>query len=856
MPRRKPILPRPWKWIAERVAAGHNRRMSSAPPAVPHPIDRIWSAPLVPLALAFTCGILLDRFFDVSPPLSLAVVLLAWLAWWVNRNGRGPFSGVVWLWVAVAAAGCWRHQYHFSGKSAQDIGGLAGPEGRVVWIEGTIASEPTPTPDRGEHPLRTFPAEPETRFLLECRRGRSGEAGRPTTGTVQVWLAGIHPDLRMGERLGLTGRLSRPSGPVNPGGFDQAAKLREEGIGGILVVAEVGGAVERLPPDGGFRLGDLVGSARVWARAALAQYVPVGEQGLAVALLLGDGSGLDEEGWNVFLRTGVIHVLAISGQHLMVLAGIAWLLLRMGEVSRRRSAGMVALLLGGYALVTGGRPPVLRATWMVAVVVLGIFRRHPVLPANAFALAWIGIGLVNPAHLFQFGCLLSFLAVAVLIWGTGRRERVEPDPLDRLERAQRSYLGRLVGDGLRRIGWFYLVNAAVWLAVTPLVASRQNLVAPVAILIGPPVVLASSIALVAGFVTLLAAPLAEPLAHLSGWLTGQALAGARGLAQWGADLPGAWFHVIDLPDWWLAVFYFGLFAALTIPTALRRWRWFLGAGSVWVGATAIWLFAWPHVREFRCTFLSVGHGGCIVLETPGGRTILYDAGAMTGPEVTRRHIAPFLWERGIRRLDEVLLSHADLDHFNGIPSLLDRVPVGRIGLTPSFSERATPGARLTLEAIGRRGTATRILQAGHVEEVDGVRLEVLHPPAQGPEGKENARSLVLAISFQGRTILLTGDLEEPGLSMVLRQVPPSVAVLQAPHHGSPDSNTEALAGWARARLAVSSQGKPRSTTVPRMYAKAGVVFWATWEKGAVTLRFQGELLTAESFRSGELLRLP
>ena len=94
------------------------------------------------------------------------------------------------------------------------------------------------------------------------------------------------------------------------------------------------------------------------------------------------------------------------------------------------------------------------------------------------------------------------------------------------------------------------------------------------------------------------------------------------------------------------------------------------AGLGWLCVGLLTITARLPSGEFRCTFLSVGHGGCTVLETPDGRTLLYDAGAIAGPEVTRRHIAPFLWSRGIRRLDEVILSHADLDHFNGVPGLL------------------------------------------------------------------------------------------------------------------------------------------------------------------------------------------
>src|SRR6266699_1537666 len=136
--------------------------------------------------------------------------------------------------------------------------------------------------------------------------------------------------------------------------------------------------------------------------------------------------------WEQYLRTGVIHVLAISGQHLVVLAGFLWLLSRVFGFRRRHAALGIALVLIGYALLTGGRPPVMRAAWVVAVYCGGILLQRPVAHANAFALGWIGVAVMNPSDIFNAGCQLSFLAVAVLVWGVGRLAAEQPsDPLER-----------------------------------------------------------------------------------------------------------------------------------------------------------------------------------------------------------------------------------------------------------------------------------------------------------------------------------------------------------------------------------------------------------------------------------------
>src|SRR5262249_51880816 len=147
----------------------------------------------------------------------------------------------------------------------------------------------------------------------------------------------------------------------------------------------------------------------------------------------------------------------------------------------------------------------------------------------------------------------------------------------------------------------------------------------------------------------------------------------------------------------------------------------------------------PAPGEFRCTFLAVGHGGCAVLEMPDGRTILYDTGALSGPELTQRHIAPYLWHRGIRRIDEVLISHADLDHFHASPALLERFSVGQVTPTPTFSQRRNEPVRLPLRALKEHGVPLRIVRAGDRLFAGEVRIDVLHPPSVGPEGNENSR---------------------------------------------------------------------------------------------------------------------
>src|SRR5262249_20703497 len=134
---------------------------------------------------------------------------------------------------------------------------------------------------------------------------------------------------------------------------------------------------------------------RANGQRVLSENLPKEQRGVAMALLLGEGSTMTKEDWEKYKRTGVIHVLAISGQHLVVLAEFLWVVLQVCKARRQRGSWFVALFLLAYALLTGGRPPVMRSAVMVCVMCIGLSLRRPILPANSFALAWIVVALLN-----------------------------------------------------------------------------------------------------------------------------------------------------------------------------------------------------------------------------------------------------------------------------------------------------------------------------------------------------------------------------------------------------------------------------------------------------------------------------
>ncbi|HEY1192100.1 MAG TPA: ComEC/Rec2 family competence protein, partial [Gemmata sp.] len=826
----------------------------------PPPWREFARAPLVPFALAASAGLVADRYTGVPLNAALIVAAGALAGWFVTRRAS-PHTALSWLLTCAAALGAAHHHAHRHAFAADDVSTLATSAPRPVRVRGVLAEEPERFRAPKYDPLLTVQRGASSAGVLEVTEVDGADGWRPASGRVRLTVEGRLDDLHCGDAVEIVGRLSRPDGPANPGERDRRAALLDQRVTADLRVKRSADSVVRL--DEGWRASPFgrLAAVRGWGTRALARALPKDESGLATALLLGDSTALDREEWDGYVRTGVIHVLAISGQHLVILGGFLWFVLRVCGLRNRHAAVLVAAALVGYATLTGARPSAVRAAVMVCVVCGGIVLRRRVILANVFAFAWLIVVGLNPTDPFTAGCQLSFLSVFVLLWGAVRwlkpRERT---PVEQLIEETRSAPEKLLRQALRW-GWqLFAVGAILTIANAPLVLAWQNVASPVAVLIGPPLVVLTSVALVAGFLVLLA----SPLGLWAAWPFARVTEGCLGACEWLVHLadrvPGGHVYAPGPPMWWLVGFYL-LIAGLVLLDG-RRARKFLGALFVYTFFGAVVGLQPRTSDELRVTFLAVGHGGCVVIEPPDGRVLLYDTGTTAGPDAVRRVVAPYLWSRGINRIDEVFLSHADLDHFNGLLELLKRFHVARVTMTPTFPDKNSPGVGAVLGALDRHRVPRGTVAAGRRFHAGEVALDVLHPPPVGPDGNENTRSLVLLVRHRSHTVLLTGDLEGEGQALATARPIAPADVMLAPHHGGKSANAPrgspaapepgAVAAWARPKLVVSSQRAGTPTEHLRAsYGAVGATVWDTPTAGAVTVRSHTTGLVAEAFRSGE-----
>lgn len=830
---------------------GSSKPTGVSPDHADQPVGRA-NFPALWIAVAATAGVATDRSFSVPNAFSLAVAAAALVAWLITRpTGRHAWA---FLLLAITASAAAYHHFRYFDVPANDIRRFASVEGMPAHLRGRVAA-PVLRVAGGDDPMQTIPRPEASKVLVDVEQRLHAGATQTVCGRIVAYVPGKPSEVYPGDEIELIGQLFLPRGPGNPGEFDANQEMRDQGIGAILSVPASPDAIRLVARRWPSSLSGWLGRLHAFCKATLDERLTA-EPALAAALLLGDGSGLSRPEWDKFLKSGVVHALAISGQHLVVLAVFLSILRRIAFIRLVPATIGITVILLGYALLTGGRAPAMRAVWMIVVFSLAAIVRRPRSFGSSFAVAWLGIVLVNPADVLQTGCQLSFLAVAILGWMVPRLRApfLQSDPLADLADAQETRRQRW-WRSLRRALWeAYLVNTIIWLGITPLVASRFHIVSPIALLIGPPVVLATSCALASGLLLLVLAPILGPLAAPLAWATDSSLFLCEWIIDWGLSLPAAWFALGDVPLAWLLLFYVGLLVPLVVPRCPIGW--FAWATLFWLLIGLVFGLGYARRAEFRVAFLSVGHGGCTVIETSGGRVLVYDAGAISGPDVTRRIIVPYLGSRGLTHIDDLFISHADLDHFSGVPDLLDRIPVRRVTLTPSFADRVTPGVRRVNAELKKRAIPTRTIKAGDGEQVDDVKLDILHPPALGPDGKENARSLVMLVRKESYGILLTGDLEDAGLEKVLSLRPPGVDIMMAPHHGSRLANPAELANWAQPRVVISSQGRPRGLVSPAAVYKAiGAQYLTTFGDGAIGIEWRNGACELSTFRSKQAIRL-
>ncbi|MGC1676684.1 MAG: ComEC/Rec2 family competence protein [Candidatus Binataceae bacterium] len=725
-------------------------------------------------------------------------------------------------------------------------------------------------------------------YVAVDRAAVSGAALAPSSGEVRI--AALDPArFRIGDIVRMTGRIRFARNDGNPGEFDYQGFLERAGIAATITAPEHSYGTAAFSTVGYRR--PLVAGAIESVRGRIGLFFDANlrdpERAEMRAIVIGDRGGISEDLRNRFARTGMAHLLVISGLHLSFVAAAVFAIVRLlmmlapGLASRGWANKTAAIAAGvavcAYAAIAGHHVSTVRALVMVLAYMFAIVidRSREALASLAFAAIVICVAI--PGSTADLGFQLSFASVIAIImgmqrfaaWLTWRRYR------QRLAREGPAYGWTIAGGVLAYVA----VSFWAMLGTAPLTAFHFNQFAIVGLFANAIVVpimgfFATLCGLSAAILSFIWTPGARAILRLGA----SALELSNYLAGWFLSWPMAWTRTFTPTLLELALAYGAILLWLGAPRkedprvirTLPRGSRLEEAGSHarigWRGAAAAAIVVilaadagwWLRDRYFnpdlRVTFLAVGEGDGAVVRFPGSRVMLIDAGgSYRGYDYGERVVAPYLWSRKIMHVDYLVLSHPDLDHFGGFAFIADNFSPGVFWSSGASSTDRSFGALMTTLARDRVPQRT-IAGSPAMAAIGGVSLRAMNPEPARAETHNNS-SMVLRLALGKSTFLFTGDIEAPGEdALIATGEDMRAAVLKVPHHGSATSSTAGFIAAVHPIVAVISDGYrnrfhfPASAVVDR-YEAASATVLRTDRDGAITVDATPRSMTVRAYRA-------
>ena len=855
----------------------------------------LWCAPAFPAAVGLIVGVVFDHHLHLSCWYYLAIMGAATVSA-LSLRLRRDAGVVIVLAVGVGVGGVLHHRdARWSSRDRLDR--LMTPHGRVARVVGVVAS----TPRQLGRPDLSFArwtfARDRTLFLLDVEMIETPSGMEPASGRLRVTTSVPATGLADNDRLEVFGKLMPLKGPANPGSFDWASYHRRQGVVASMYVdhAECLVPVARSASGKPFGAGTLLGRLRSYVRRLLTgDLVDATDQetSLLEAMVLGHRSRLDRRVNDVFVRAGCIHFLAVSGAHVVVMLWIVQLATRLLTLSPRATAIVMILAVVLYMMIAEPRPPIFRAGTMALLYCLSRLSVRQTAHLNWISLAAILLVVTNPLSVFDVGFQLSFVAVLGVAYvgphvigvGTRRVASILLRLADRLlarphAAMDRALLRRIRDDkapGRWRIsaallGWLgsaMQASCGAWLAAAPIVAFVFLRVHPwspvVSVLVFPAVYLLMLLGFAKVGIALLSPSLASGLGGLLVWADGWLIR----CVSWFASWPGSVGKVVAPPIWLVALYYVSLgttawwlatkrsgstapdaggmaIEAATPPSSVTSppvCRWLGRVSAVAVLVVMIGSGWWLANRGVRGSLtihaLAVGAGSATVVQLPDGKTLVLDCGTTGAYDVADRVVVPFLDHLGVSRVSSIHVSHANLDHFSGVPTLVDAVECGPVVVNAWFAGDAPAGSAAghLLDVLDCRGHPVQVIPADRRRwEAGGVLFEQLWPRLGVDERvSANDASSVLRLSYAGRSVLLCGDIEAVAERALMAQGDLAADVLFLPHHGSVELSTGPFLEAVSPSWLVRSSHKPMAQTDNGLLALIGdTPIYNTADVGAV-----------------------
>ncbi|KAB2649028.1 MAG: DUF4131 domain-containing protein [Verrucomicrobia bacterium] len=712
--------------------------------------------PLLPVALFYTGGLLLAMaaqppvvwLFTASFCLLIPAVIFSKI--------RMPL-----FWPLLVVVG-WTNMVNRTAIiSPQDIRIVAGNEPTIATVHGTLLETPSlRMRERGNEEFY------RTLVQLNVAKISLKDSQQTATGKIIVTSKGALPfEFYAGRDVEITGVLTPPQTPIAPGLFDYRIYLERQGVYYQLKANSlsdwriVDSNTNNTPP--------LSDRFLNWAQQTLARGLPTEDEPLQLmwAMTLGWKTALTGEVNEPFMRSGTMHIFAISGLHIALIAAILVALMRIIRVPRAWCGVVVIPLIWFYTGATGWQSSAIRSTIMMTIIIGGWSLHRPSDLINSLAAAGFAILLWDPQQLFQAGFQLSFFVVLSIALFMPPLEKIRdrllaidpllaPEVIPKWKRDLRA-LSRVVLTSI-------VTSLAAWLGSLPLTAYYFHIFSPVTLLANLVVVPMSSITLMCNLGSLLCGDLLPWLTELfnhCGWAWMLAMIK---VSRWCTELPGAFLYV-PAPSAITFVLYYAVLVGSMIGwlwKAEQRRRTF--AALLLVFAFYVWQYKQSR-NETSLTVLPLNGGHAVHLDAPGwSDDWLIDCGNTNSVEFITR---PYLRGRGVNKVPRLMLTHGDLRHVGGIYDLDKEFGIGEV-IASSFRFRSVAYRRIFSEMQ----RAPNRLRTVHRSDIVGP-WQVLHPTASDNATQADDGALVTTGEFNGTRILLLSDLGRTGQNFLFDRTP-------------------------------------------------------------------------------------
>src|SRR3989304_623608 len=822
--------------------------------------------PIVFLTLLFICGIYLGSLTEISIYFTLGICLLLWVICLVClyfsyqcKQFILPCLSIFLIAVSMAYYNC-----RTDSLPGNHIEHLLTTHKSLQRISGIIINPPIILDkkawERRLHRLKSGLISRKSNykisFTIRAEETETASGWKNISGIMKVNLYPSKQDvfntndivailhkLIYGQRVELFGYAFLPKSPTNPCEFDYKSYLQRQmpSVNGLMTVVSTNNIKIRGASHNN-RMYRFIYALNNVLNNTIYTHTFSNSAPLISSMLLGNRVDLSDETIDNFMKTGIIHFIAISGFNVGIVVFTVLLPLRLFGINQTLSTCIILIIVVLYAFLTGLNPPVLRASIMVFIFFCSfLIRRQWDITSGIFAAIFFILAR-NPSDIFNIGFQLSVLATMGIVYGASKIEGALFKTALFIESLQ-------VNAERGRIFFFkkylrksFCISLAAWLATFPLIAYYFHLFTPFIFITNIIVFPLFWIIIVSGIVLLTLGTICPQIAVATAWLASNTDIVLESLVSKLASIPYSYFYVIGPSDTGIAVYYLFILLLLYhgyVSLNLSRVVIFGLISANVLMFSGIFKF---QNKSLQVTCLDVGHGCAIFIQFPNGKNILYDVGSWKNYDIGRYIVAPFLWGQQIKKIDLVILSHEHEDHLNGLVSLIERFSIKSVFSQHHFF--VSHAGKNILSILDNKGISAAALSYGEIlKGFEPAVVKLLHPPSFASDiTTTNDNSCVLKIDYCGCSTLLCADIQEKGIvSILLKPSEIRSNIIQIPHHGSLINNLEAFVSAVQPAYAFinSSDGIVSNKTIDILQSY-NVITLQPHKEGAVTFTIDKE----------------